>query len=483
LIRATVILGNLGRIILIVGIAMLSCLPWSIAYAETVTMPILQAAMLTIVCGLLLSFFYSQNGLINFKEGFVLVSLGWIVVSVFGSLPYLFSGYLVSFADAFFETVSGFTTTGASVVSDVEAWPRGLLFWRSLTQWLGGMGIIALFVAIMASLGTRAKQLFKSEVPGPVSDNISPRIRDTARKLWIIYLILSACCTTILYTFGMDFFDALCHTFATLSSGGFSTKNTSIAFYKSPQIEWTIIIFMFIAGTNFALHFFSFKERSPLVYWKNSEFKLYTGIILIASLLVFLNLDSPWRSTGWGDNLRAAIFQITSIITTTGFATADYNFWPHMATALILLMMFIGGCSGSTGGGIKPGRYLIILKRTVIELKKMIHHRAVLPLRFGGRFINEDLLINVLQFFFLYIVFMAIGMLYLTSLGIDILSSLSASATCLGNIGPGLGLVGPIQNFSFVPDSGKYILSILMLVGRLEIYPILVLFLPSFWRE
>lgn len=483
MIRASVILGHLGRIILIVGTAMLSCLTWSIAYNETVIVPILIAAIITIMCGLLLSIIYFKNAPINFKEGFVLVSMGWVVASVFGSLPYLLSGYLASFADAFFETVSGFTTTGASVVSDVEDWPRGLLFWRSLTQWLGGIGIIALFVAVMASLGTRAKQLFKAEVPGPVSENISPRIRDTARKLWVIYLTLSACCTALLYAFGMDFFDALCHTFTTLATGGFSTKNSSIAFYHSPQIEWTITFFMFAAGTNFALHFFSFKERSPLVYWRNSEFKLYTAIILTAGLLVFLNLDCAWHCTDWGDNLRAAFFQMMSIITTTGFATVDYNFWPPMAAALILLMMFTGGCSGSTGGGIKPGRYLIIIKRTVNELKKMTHPRAVLPLRFGGRFISEDLLINVLQFFFLYISILALGILYLTSQGIDTLSSLSAAASCLGNIGPGLGLVGPANNYAFISDGGKYVLSVLMLVGRLEIYPLLVLFLPSFWRE
>lgn len=483
MIRAAVILGNLGRIILIVGIAMLSCLTWSIAYKETVTLPILLASLITIICGLFLSIIYYKNDPINFKEGFLLVSLGWVVASVFGSLPYLLSGYLASFADAFFETVSGFTTTGASVVSDVEAWPRGLLFWRSLTQWLGGIGIIALFVAVMASLGARAKQLFKAEVPGPVSENISPRIRDTARKLWFIYLTLSACCATLLYAFGMDFFDALCHTFTTLSSGGFSTKNASIAFYHSPQIEWTIIFFMFAAGTNFALHFFSFKERSPLVYWKNSEFRLYTCIILAAGLLVFLDLGGIRYGTSWGDNLRGAFFQIISIVTTTGFATVDYNLWPHMAAALVLLMMFAGGCSGSTGGGIKPGRYLIIIMRTANEFKKMIHPRAVLPLRFGGRLISEDLLINVLQFFFLYISIMALGMLILTSQGIDTLSSLSAAATCIGNIGPGLGLVGPAQNYAFISDSGKYVLSVLMLVGRLEIYPLLVLFLPSFWRE
>lgn len=483
MIRIRVVLGNLGRFILIVGIAMLSCLTWSIAYQESVTIPILQAAALTIGCGLLLSTFYSPNDTINFKEGFILVSLGWIVASLFGTLPYLFSGYLPSFADAFFETVSGFTTTGASVVSDVEAWPHGLLFWRSLTQWLGGMGIISLFVAIMANLGTRAKQLFKSEVPGPVSDNISPRIRETARKLWIAYVVLSACCAIVLYLFGMDFFDSLCHTFAALSSGGFSTKNASIAFYASPQIEWAIIIFMFIAGTNFALHFFSFKNRSPRVYWKNAEFKLYTGIILVTSLLVFLNLGNPWHSAGWSDNLRTAVFHVTSIVTTTGFVTTDHNFWPHMATALILMMMFVGGCSGSTGGGIKPGRYLIILKRSTIEFKKMVHPRAVFALRFGDRIINTDLLLNVLQFFFLYIIIAALGMLYLTSQGLDFVSGLSAAAACLGNIGPGLGLVGPVQNYAFISDSGKHVLSVLMLIGRLEIYPLLVLFIPTFWQE
>ncbi|OPX88459.1 MAG: Trk system potassium uptake protein TrkG [Pelotomaculum sp. PtaB.Bin104] len=483
MIRAAVILGNLGRILLIVGIAMLICLAWSLAYHESVAISILQAAALTILCGLLLSRLSAQNAPMNFKEGFALVSLGWVLVSVFGTLPYLLSGYVASFADAFFETVSGFTTTGASVISDVEGLPRGLLFWRSLTQWLGGMGIIVLLVAMIARMGARAKQLFKAEVPGPVSENISPRIHDNARKLWITYLVVSALCTISLVACGMDFFDALCNTFTTVATGGFSTKNTGIGFYESPPIEWALTFFMFISGVNFALHFFTFKKRSLLVYWKNAEFKLYAGIVTIVSLLVFLCLYSPSQSSHWGDNLRAAFFQIVSIVTTTGFTTEDYNFWPHLGTALILLMMFVGGCSGSTGGGIKPGRYLIILLRAVIELKKMIHPKAVLPLRYGGRLINDDLLFNVLQFFFLYIIFIAIGMLYLTALGLDIVSSLSATATCLGNIGPGIGLVGPMQNFFFIPDSGKYVLSILMLVGRLEIYPLLVLFLPSFWRE
>jgi trk system potassium uptake protein TrkH len=483
LIRPAVLLGKLGWLVLIVGAAMLSCLPWSLAYNENVTIPILEAAILTIVCGALLTSLSPKNEQITYKEGFAVVSLGWLLVSIFGTLPYLFSGYLGSFADAFFETVSGFTTTGASVVTDVESWPRGLLFWRSLTQWLGGIGIIALFVALMASLGTRAKQLFKAELPGPVSDNISPRIRDNARKLLMTYLLLSAGCALALYAAGMDSFDALCNTFATVATGGFSTKNTSIAYYASPVIEWTILIFMFLSGTNFALHFIAFKEGRPLAYWKNPEFKLYAGIIAAASLLVFLNLQFQTGNTLWGDNLRGAIFQIISIVTTTGYATEDYSLWPHLSTALILLMMFVGGCSGSTSGGIKPGRYIILLKRTGIELKKMLHPKAVLPLRFGERFISEDVAVNVAQFFFFYMVLMAMGMLYLTSLGLDIFSSISASAACLGNVGPGLGLVGPVQNYFYIPDGGKYVLSFLMLVGRLEIYPLLLIFLPFFWRE
>lgn len=484
MIRAAVILGNLGRLVLIVGIAMLSCLGWSLAYHEDVTMPILQAAVLTIGCGLFLKYVFPSPDSINFKEGFAVVSLGWVVVSGFGTLPYLFSGYLPSFADAWFETVSGFTTTGATVVKDVESWPRSLLFWRSLTQWLGGMGIIALFVAIINSLGSQAKQLFKAEVPGgPISDSISPRIRETARKLWFTYLMLSCLCALLLYLFGMDFFDALCHTFATMATGGFSTKNTSIAFYSSPLIQWTLIVFMFMAGTNFALHYFAFKQRNPLTYLKNPEFKLYSLIVLIAGLLVFLNLNKLSSFSGWEVHLRSSLFQIVSIVTTTGYATVDYNQWSSFATTIILLMMFVGGCSGSTGGGIKPGRYLMILLRTNIELKKMVHPKAVFPLRFGQRFVKEDLLTNVLQFFFLYMIILAFGMLALAGLGLDILSSFSAAATCLGNVGPGLELVGPTQHFAFLPDAGKYVLSSLMLIGRLEIYPILVMLIPAFWKE
>lgn len=484
MIRSAIILRNMGRIILIIGISMLVCLGWSIACHEAaVTMAILQAAGLSIGIGLLLMYAYAGTESINFKEGFALVSLGWLVVSIFGALPYMLTGYLPSFADAWFESVSGFTTTGSSVVADVEAWPRGLLFWRSLTQWLGGMGIIALLVAIITGIGARANQLFKAEVPGPISDKISPRIRETAKKLWTAYVLISLACFLTLFALGMDLFDALCHTFTTMATGGFSTKNNSIAFYSSPWIQWALIFFMFVAGASYSLHYLAFKKRSLLTYIRNLEFKFYTSIVLASSFLVVLGLNSHGAVMGWEEKIRTTIFQVVSIVTTTGFATADYDRWPPLAAMMIFMAMFVGGCAGSTGGSIKPGRYLIIINHSLIELKKMLHPRAVLPLRFGGKVISENLLFNVLQFFFLYMGFLALGTVFLTILDIDILSSLSAAAACLGNIGPGFGLVGPTRNFAFMPDSGKYILSLLMLVGRLEIYPILLLFLPAFWRE
>lgn len=483
MIRPAVILSNIGRLVLIIGVAMLTCIPWSLVDHEDVTLGIAQAAGLTIIIGLFLVLYYSRNVNMNFKEGLALVSLGWMVASFFGSLPYLFTGYLPSFADAWFETVSGFTTTGSSVVKDVEVWPRGLLFWRSLTQWLGGMGIIALFVAIITGMGVRANQLFKAEVPGPLSDKISPRIRETAKSLWKAYVLISLACAVVLFFLGMDLFDSLCHTFTTMATGGFSTKNSSIGYYARPLIQWTIILFMFIAGTNFSLHIMAFGKHNPMVYLRNAEFKLYSGIMIVSTLLVMLSLTGNGSIMGWEEKIRTACFQVVSIMTTTGFATADYGIWPPLAGAVIFLLMFTGGCAGSTGGNIKPGRYLIILHRSVIELKKMIHPKAVFPLRFGGRILNEPLLINVLQFFFLYIMLMALGTIIMASLGMDILSSLTASATCLGNIGPGFGTIGPTQNFAAIPDIGKYVLSILMLVGRLEIYPILILFLPEYWRE
>jgi trk system potassium uptake protein TrkH len=484
LIRPAVVINNLGFLLLIIGLAMLTCIPWSIIYREPVTGSLLLAAVITIGSGLMLKIFFATSEKINIKESFALVGLGWILASTAGSLPFWFSDYL-SFADAFFETASGFSTTGATVIQDVEVWPKGLMFWRCLTQWLGGMGIIVLFIAIIAGTGARGNQLFQSELPGgSFQDKISPRVRETAQKLWKTYIVLSGVCLLLLLIFGMDLFDALCHTFTTLATGGFSTKNASIAYYNSPFIHWTIIIFMFLGGTNFSLHYLAFKKRNPpKVYGESPEFKLYAAIILLASIMVIIGLSHPSLHLSWDDKVRTAIFHVVSIITTTGFTVDNYHYWPSGAAGVIFLLMFSGGCIGSTSGNIKVGRYLIMMVRSINELKKMIHPKAVLPLRFGGRILNEDRVSNIAQFFFLYIMLIVIGVVILTILGIDLFSSLTAAVACLGNVGPGFGMVGPNGNYSFMPDVAKYMLSILMLIGRLEIFPLLLLLLPEYWKQ
>jgi len=298
-------------------------------------------------------------------------------------------------------------------------------------------------------------------------------------------VIISLLCILTFYALGMDFFDAICHAFATMATGGFSTKNASIGFYSSPWLQWAVTFFMIVAGSNFALHFLAFKRRNLNGYLKNAEFKFYLAIIFGASLLIALDLNNGLGGSlaVWEEKFRIACFQVVSLLTTTGYATVDYNLWTPLAWVVLLLMMFVGGCAGSTAGSIKPGRYLIILQRSIIELKKMIHPKAVMPLRFGGKVLNEDLIINVQQFFSLYIMILVAGMVFMSMLGLDFVSSLTASATCLGNIGPGFGLVGPTQNFSFIPAIGKYVLTLEMLIGRLEIYPMLVLFIPAFWRK
>jgi trk system potassium uptake protein TrkH len=485
MIRGHVILNALGKIILFIGIAMLTCLFWAGHDGEIVVKGFVLAAAVTIFAGLMLTVFFQSKDSVNFKESFAVVTLGWLAASIFGALPFLMTGFQDSFAGAWFESMSGFTTTGASVFTDVEVCPRAVLFWRSLTQWLGGIGIIALFIALISNIGVRANQLFKAEVPGPISDKISPRIRETARGLWKTYVVISLICMLTFYALGMDFFDAICHAFTTMATGGFSTKNASIGFYSSPWLQWAVTFFMIVAGTNFALHFLAYKKRSPAGYLRNVEFKFYLGIILVAALIIALNLN---HGTGgslavWEEKFRIACFQVVSILTTTGFVTVDYNLWTPLAGTVLLLMMFVGGCAGSTAGSIKPGRYLIILQRSVIELKKMVHPKAVMPQRFGNKVLSEELIINVQQFFFLYILILVGGTIFISMLGLDFVSSLTASATCLGNIGPGFGLVGPTQNFAFIPTAGKYVLTLEMLIGRLEIYPMLVLFVPAFWRK
>ncbi len=479
MVRPKVILNYLGKIVVIVGISMLITSFWSFYYNESILIKLLLVSIFTIITGLFLSYFFKLEHNLNYLEGFALVSMGWIIASIFGSLPYLISGHVFSYADAIFETVSGFSTTGATIFNDVEILPKSILFWRSLTQWLGGMGIMALFIAVISGMGVRANQIFRAEIPGPIASKISPRIKETARLLWLTYLIISLALFLLLLICKMNVFDALCHTFSTVATGGFSTKNESISFF-SPTIQWILIIFMFIGGTNFTLHYFAFTRLSIKGYIENKEFRLYVLMIFLATILSMIGLISTY---GLGENIRNSLFQVISIMTTTGYTTGNYHTWSGLNQVVILILMLIGACAGSTSGNIKVGRYLIMLQRAKIELKNIIYPRALLTLRYGDKVLSDALIINVLQFFFIYIMIILTGTIIMGLLGLDLTTSFSAVIACIGNVGPGFGTVNPSNSYSLIPDSGKYILSLIMLLGRLEIYPLLILLLPDYWKR
>lgn len=414
------------------------------------------------------------------KEGFIIVSMVWIVFSFFGCLPYIISGAIPNFTDAFFETMSGFSTTGSSVINDIEALPHGILFWRSISQWLGGMGIIVLSLAILPVFGIGGMQLFMAEVPGPTPDKINPRIKQTAKTLWQIYLAFTLIETLLLWLGGMTFFDAICHSFTTMATGGFSTKQASIAL-QTPFIQYVIIVFMFLAGTNFSLSYYAIKGKFSIAF-KDEEFKYYCLFILGFTVFIFIGLLIS-SQIGIEKAFRDSLFQVLTIITTTGFATVDYLKWPPVLTMIIFLLFFFGGSAGSTGGGIKIMRIVILLKNSYYELKRLVHPKAVIPVRFNKHSVDAKIVTNVLAFFILYFVIFAISTAIFTFIEPDMDSSMGAVATCLGNIGPGLGCVGPAENFAHIHPLGKWFLSFLMLLGRLELFTVLVLFVPSFWKE
>lgn len=481
MIRPGVILGVLGKILVIIGLAMVTSVICALYYQEAIMVNLSYATALTIASGIILWIGFGKAGELNFKEGFAIVGLGWITAALFGALPYALSGHVPSFADAIFETVSGITTTGATIFTDIEALPRSLLYWRSLTQWLGGMGIMVLFIALIQVIGVRANQIYRAEIAGSsMAGKLSSKARDTAKKFWWAYVVLSVILLLLLWGEGMSLFDAFCHTCTTMATGGFSTKNASIAYYTSPAIQWTIILFMFLAGTNFSLHYLAFFKRDPRIYFQNKEWRYYLLAATVAGLLVFLGMDHlPWGEY----RLRTAVFQVVSLLTTTGYVTEDYLLWNWLPQAMLFAIMFSGASAGSTAGGIKIGRQVIMWERSKIEIKKILHPRAVISQRFSGQVLNDSMVMNVFLYFFLYIMIIAFAMICLGIMGNDPITSLSAAATCMGNVGPGFGAVGPVFNFSFLPAAGKYLLSILMLLGRLEIYPLMVLFVPVFWSR
>ena len=472
-----------GVLILVLGLTMVFPLVVGLIYADGSAVLLLKSMGITVLVGLLgfLLFRREKVEIITQREGMAVVAIGWSAVGLFGALPFYFDGAFSLFVDAFFESVSGFTTTGSSVLTNIEAVSKGLLFWRAFIQWLGGMGIIVLSVAILPFLGIGGMQLYKAEVPSPVPDKLKPRIRDTAMILWKVYALISAAQVVLLILGGMDLYDALCHTFTTMPTGGYSTKNVSIAFYDSIYFDTVIIIFMMLAGINFSLHYQLLRGK-PLAFWRDPECRFFLIAVLVLIIVVSLNIYGTVYQT-IGKAFRYGAFQVSSIITTTGFATADYEKWPVMSQLILLLCMFFGASAGSTGGGVKAVRVMVCLKYCYNELFTLIHPHAVRVIKLGGKPVPEDVTRSILGFLALYIGLFAVSSVILAGMGVDLVTSLSAVAATLGNIGPGLGIVGPTENFAGIPYWGKWLLIWCMLLGRLEIYTIIILLVPEFWRK
>jgi len=421
------------------------------------------------------------TGNLSTKSGFMLVSLGWLCSAFFGAVPFHLSGYFSGFADSFFETMSGFTTTGASILTNIEALPKSILFWRSLTHWLGGMGIVVLTVAIFPLLGIGGLQLIKAEAPGPTVDKITPKITETAKILWYIYLGLTVAETVLLLLGGMNLYEALTHTFGTLATGGFSPKNTSVGFFGSAYIDGVITAFMLMAGINFILYFKLLTGRFRNIY-TNTELKSYLMIFIVAMLIITFNLNGKIY-TSVGESLRYAGFQAASILTTTGYVTADYTTWPVLSQTVLFILMFIGGCSGSTGGGIKVIRIVTLFKQGLNEMKYLIYPRGIFSIKISGYNVKKDIVYAISGFVFLYLFLVMVVTFVVATGGNDILTSLSSALVTVGNIGPGFGKIGPSLNYSHYPAYIKWFLSFAMMIGRLEVYTVLVILTPNFWRD
>lgn len=476
-----IIFQILGFLLIIEGIFMLTGIPFSLYYCEEKCMNLLYSGLITSCTGGVI-WLLTRNAIRNIgkREGYIIVSLSWIIISLFGTLPYLMSEAIPSFTDAFFETISGFTTTGASILTDIESLPKGILFWRAMTHWIGGMGIIVLSVAILPILGIGGMQLFVAEMPGITPDKLHPRITQTAKRLWMIYVILTFAETILLMVGGLDLFDAICHSFATMATGGFSTQNASVANY-SPYIQYIIIIFMIFAGTNFTLHYLALHGKLKDI-WNNEEYRYYIlfsfGFALLIAIVLVIN-----GSFGIEESFRNSLFQVVSIVTTTGFVTSDYLIWPGHLWMIIFLLMFIGGSAGSTGGGIKIARQILLLKNSALEFKRMIHPQAIIPVRFNRKVVPQEIIHLVMAFFLFYVLTFFAGTFILSLLGLDFETAVGATIASLGNIGPGIGGVGPIENYGALSNTTKWITSFLMLLGRLELFTVLILFSPAFWKK
>jgi len=481
-INISIVARVLSFLMIVESLFMLSGLPFAWYYNESFW-PLLISAIITGTTGSIIWFSIKpkikKKG-IGKREGYLIVTLSWIVISGFGTLPYIISGAIPSFTNAYFETISGFTTTGASILNDIEALPKNILFWRAMTHWIGGMGIIVLTVAVLPFLGIGGMQLLVAEMPGITPDKLHPRITATAKRLWGIYVIFTLAEVLLLWLGEMDFFDSICHAFATMATGGFSTKNDSIAGFSS-YTQYVIVFFMILAGTNFTLHYLGLHRKFRKV-WSNQEFKVYFWIILVVTLIISLGLIIS-RETGIEDSFRDALFSVVSILTTTGFVNSNYLLWPSFLWMLLFVLMFVGGSAGSTGGGMKIVRHLLLFKNSWIELKRAIHPSAIIPVKFNGKAVSQDIIFNVMAFFLIYMIVFALGTVVMSMVGLDFETSVGATIATLGNIGPGIGGVGPVENYAFFNPFAKWFLSFLMLLGRLELFTVLIIISPAFWKS
>ncbi len=482
MIQGYAILKVVGVQLILIGFLMLTGIVFSIVFKENDLLALLLSGGISIATGVVLWMITTnKNTKVNKRTGYLIVFIGWLMMILFGMLPYLISGSIPNITDAFFETVSGMTTTGASILHDIESMPKGILYWRSLTQWIGGMGIIVLTVALFPLLGIGGVELFVAEAPGPTSDKLHPRIQETAKRLWFIYVGLTILLIILLALQGMTFYDAINHGLTTMATGGFSTKNTSMMYYNVPIIQYTIITFMFIAGVNYSVIYLGLQGQFRNV-WKSAEFRAYLFLVLALSIgfMFYLHFkkDLPIEQS-----FRDSIFQIVSIITTTGFVSADYTSYSEVITLLFFILLFCGACAGSTSGGIKLIRHLVFFKNSFLEFKRLLHPKAIIPLRVNNVTVAPRIMTHILVFLLIYLALFVIGSIIVTALGMDFLSAIGAVATSLGNVGPGIGSVGPMNNFAEVPTAAKWILGLLMLLGRLELFSILVLFTPYFWKS
>ena len=482
------ILNILSAMLAIIGLSMLFPALVGLFYGETNLFAYLYSMVGCLSVSIPVWLLTRRSRKLSIKDGFALVAFAWIVVAIAGSLPFYFTGAIPNFTDAWFEAMSGVTTTGATIIGNVntlphlengiESLPKGILFWRSFLQWIGGMGIIVFTIAILPLLGVGGVQLFKAEVPGPVADKIKPRVKETAKILWMVYVGFTVLQMVLLRLAGMPLFDSICHAFTTMPTGGFSTQNASIAAYNSPLIQYIVIFFMFVAGINFTLHFRTITGNFTALF-KDYELKVYIVTIVFATFVIFLSLSAS--NSDWSHkSFMVSLFQSIAIMTGTGYANADYEMWPYFCQLALFILMFFGAMGGSTSGGMKLTRIIVLIKYAATETRRMLHSRAIIPIRIGERSINDDIVRNTLGFFLIYLSIFVLTALVLTAFNLDLISAFGAAASAIGNVGPAFGEFGPTDNYALLNPIGKWMLSFCMLLGRLEIFTILVLFTRSF---